>query len=220
MTVAQTERTFIPAAGRHWRLPFYDPLTKLIGVDRLRRSLLDQADLRSGHQVLDVGCGTGTLPILIKRAHPDIEVIGLDPDANALTRAKRKAARAGVSVQFDEGFSDAMRYPDGTFDRVFSSFMFHHLQRDEKIDMLHEVRRVLKPGGRLELLDFAGPEFASGGRIARRLHAHALMQDNAATRVLGLCRQAGLLDARPVGHRSFLLGHVAYYEASRPKDAM
>lgn len=215
MTIAQSERTFIPAAGRHWRLPFYDPFTKLIGVDRLRSELLEQAQLRPRHRVLDVGCGTGTLAVILKRFQPDAEIVGLDPDVNALARAKRKAQRAGFSIQFDQGFSGELPYEDATFDRVFSSFMFHHLPRDEKRDMLNEVRRVLKPGGRLELLDFAGPEFASGGRIARILHSQRMMQDNAATRVLEFCRQAGLTDARPVRHRPFLLGHVAYYQATR-----
>ena len=216
MTFAQTERSYIPAAGSHWRLPLYDPFTRALGVDRLRKGLLEQADLQPGYQVLDVGCGTGTLAVLIKRGRPDVQVVGLDPDSTALARAARKARRADVPVQFDRGFSNELPYADGSFDRVFSSFMFHHLQpRNEKRDMLTEVHRVLKPGGRLELLDFAGPEFASGGRLARLLHSQPLMRDNAANHVLALCREAGLAEPRPVAHRRFLLGHVAYYQATR-----
>ena len=82
--------------------------------------------------MLDIGCGTGSLVVLVKRLFPDVEVVGLDPDEKALARAARKARRVGASIQFDRGFSDALDYPDASFDRVFSSFMFHHLERDEK----------------------------------------------------------------------------------------
>src|SRR5215216_5176906 len=121
------ERTYLPAAGRDVFLPLYDPFTKLVGFDGIRRALLQQAALRPDFRVLDVGCGTGTLAVLIKRLNPSIDVVALDPDPKALVRGRRKAERAGVSVRFDRGFSDALGYPDAGFDRVFSSMMIHHL---------------------------------------------------------------------------------------------
>src|SRR5262245_50743482 len=125
----ETRKTYLPAAGRDWMLPLYDPLVKLLGGDAARRALLDQALIQPGHSGLDVGCGTGTLVVLIKRLHPDVNVIGLDPDPRALARARRMAAPAAVSAQFDQGFSDALPYTNASIDRVYSSFMFHHLQR-------------------------------------------------------------------------------------------
>src|SRR5262245_8666218 len=104
----EIRRTFIPAAGRDWALPLYDPLVKLLGGDRARRALLDQAAIQTGHRVLDIGCGTGELIILIKSLHPGVDVVGLDPDPKALIRAKRKAERAAVIIQFDQGFSDGL----------------------------------------------------------------------------------------------------------------
>jgi len=65
------QRTYLPAAGRDWALPLYDPLVKLLGGDAARRTLFDQAAVQCAHRVLDVGCGTGTLAMLIKRLHPD-----------------------------------------------------------------------------------------------------------------------------------------------------
>jgi ubiquinone/menaquinone biosynthesis C-methylase UbiE len=162
--------------------------------------------------VLDIGCGTGTLAILIKQLHPTVKVTGVDPDPRALARARRKASRAGVTVTFDRGFADAMQYADGTFERVFSSMMLHHVPRDEKPKVLAEVRRVLKPGGRLEFLDFAG---GTHSLLAQALHgrqAHAAAND----RLLARMREAGLVDATRTATQGTFFGAIAYYRASAP----
>ena len=155
MTTKTAERPFIPAMGKAWLLPLYDPLVWVLRLGRTRQALLREADLRPGHRVLDVGCGTGTLAILAGRMCPGAEIVGIDPDELALARARQKARRAGVKVRFDRARADALPYPDATFDRVLSTFMFHHLPGEEKRAMLGEVRRVLEPGGRLHLQDFA-----------------------------------------------------------------
>ncbi len=214
--MTEPRRTYLPAAGHDWFLPFYDPLVKLLGGDQARRALLDQAAIRPGHRVLDIGCGTGTLVVLIKHRHPDVEVVGLDPDPRALARGRRKAERAGVSIQFDQGFSDELPYPEASFDRVVSSFMFHHLPPDEKEKTLREVRRVLKPGGALHLLDFGGPEAGPEGFLAHLLYSSHRLRDNAESRIVTLMRQAGLADPTQIDHRAMLFFRIAYYQASVP----
>jgi ubiquinone/menaquinone biosynthesis C-methylase UbiE len=208
------ERTYLPAAGRDVFLPLYDPFTKLFGFDGARRALLDQAALRPGFRVLDVGCGTGTLAVLIKRLYPSVDVVALDPDPKALARGRRKAERAGVAVRFDRGFSDALGYPDGVFDRVFSSMMFHHLEEADKEPTLREIRRVLKPGGRLELLDFEGPDAHAHGFLSRMIHSHARLRGNAAARVLDLLVWAGFDAPEKAAEQETLFGRVAFYQAS------
>jgi ubiquinone/menaquinone biosynthesis C-methylase UbiE len=213
----EIEKTYLPAAGHDWMLPLYDPLVKLLGGDAARRALLDRALVQPGQRVLDIGCGTGTLVVLLKRLHPDVEVIGLDPDPKVLVRAKRKAQRASVSVQFDQGFSDALPYTDASLDRVFSSFMFHHLTRDEKEGMLREVRRVLRPGGILSLLDFGGPESSENGFLARLIHSSHHLRDNSEDRILALMSQAAFADPKKVNQGTMLFGRVGtnYYQAVR-----
>jgi ubiquinone/menaquinone biosynthesis C-methylase UbiE len=178
--------------------------------------LLEQAAVRPGHRVLDIGCGTGSLLVLIKSKHPNVEAVGLDPDPRALERARRKARRAAFSIQLDQGFSDELPYPEGAFDRVFSSFMLHHLEPAEKETTLREVRRVLRPGARFHLLDFATPDSDSAGPLARRLHSSHRLKDNSDEQILSLMRRAGLSDAQRVAGRSLLIGHIAYYEALVP----
>jgi SAM-dependent methyltransferase len=209
----ESARSYLPAAGHDWSLPLYDPLVKLLGGDRVLRTLLDQAGLRPGTRVLDVGCGTGTLDVMTKRLYSDVDVVGVDPDLKALARARRKAQRAAVSIQFDRGFGDALPYPDGSFDRVFSSFMFHHVPSEQKPRMLEEIRRVLKPGGSLHMLDFEGGEHGGGNFLSRMLHSSPRMRDNAEGRVIGLMRQAGFQQATKIGTRRMLLGKVAFYRA-------
>jgi ubiquinone/menaquinone biosynthesis C-methylase UbiE len=210
--MAESSRTYLPAAGRDWRLPLYDPFVKLFGGDAVRQTLLDQAALQAGQRVLDVGCGTGTLATQIKRLRRDVEVVGLDPDPKALARARTKAARASVIIQFDQGFGDQLPYSEASFDCVFSSFMFHHLPAAEKGTMLREVRRVLKSGGQFHMMDFEGAHGVHG-LLARLLHASETLQDNAEDRVLSLLRASGFSHPKKVGRRSMLLGGVAYYQA-------
>ena len=117
-TMTSPARTYLPAAGRDVFLPFYDTITDLLGADRARAVLLDYAQLQDGNKVLDLGSGTGALAVLIKRLYPRIEVTGLDPDPKALARARRKASRADVAVQFEQGFGDEIKHPSASFDVV------------------------------------------------------------------------------------------------------
>jgi ubiquinone/menaquinone biosynthesis C-methylase UbiE len=201
---------FVPAAGHDWLLPFYDPLWRLLGGASHLEAFVQQAELQPGHRVLEIGCGTGNLTLIIKRLHPEVEIVGLDPDPKALARAARKAHRAGVSLQLDQGFSQELKYPDASFDRVFSSFMFHHLDRDTQAATLHEVRRVLQPGGSLHLVDFGGH---AHGRLARLLHSSRALADEDQT--LALMRQARFASAETLGQRPLLLGGITFYRAAK-----
>jgi ubiquinone/menaquinone biosynthesis C-methylase UbiE len=207
MTTTESPRPFVPGMGRDWLLPLYDPFTRLLGLDSVRRELLREAALRPRQRVLDIGCGTGSLAILAKRLFPEIEVVGLDPDPKALVRAGRKARRAGVEVTFERGYSDVLNHPDASFDRVFSSFMFHHLERREKEGTLRAIRRVLKPGGSLHLVDFG----ADGH------HAHGRLADNGEQTILGLLSDSGLANAAKTSERALLkLVRIVHYRADRP----
>lgn len=211
-------KTYVPGMGHDRLLPLYDPLCRLLGMAKVHRPLVDQAGIRPGQRVLEIGCGTGNLALLVKRLHPDAEVVGLDPDPRALARARRKSERKALSVQLDRGFAEQLPYPDGSFDRVFSAFMFHHLGPDEKERALREVRRVLKPGSSLHLLDLGGEKAPSDGFMARLSHRNELLHDNFGDRIPTLMREAGFADPTEVAHRvRRVLGRVTYYRAVVPR---
>jgi len=210
----EVQREFVPAAGRDVFLPIYDPLVRFMGGARAREELVKQANIQPKQRVLDLGCGTGTLVVLLKRKYPAAEIVGLDPDPKALRRAKKKVRRAGVAVQLDEGFADQLPYDEGTFDRVLSSFMFHHLEDQDREKMLREVLRVLKPAGAFHLLDFAGGEDRAPGPWGRLVDSHAHLEANSQQRILQLMRRAGFMNAAKVKDGSMLFGLMptAYYK--------
>jgi ubiquinone/menaquinone biosynthesis C-methylase UbiE len=211
------EKTYLPGMGHDRLLPLYDPLCRVLGMPKVHRPLVDQAGIRPGQRVLEIGCGTGNLALLAKRLHPEAEVVGLDPDAKALARARGKCERRGLDVQLDRGFAQELPYPDASFDRVLSAFMFHHLGADEKEAMLREARRVLRPGGSLHLLDFGGEKASSDGFVARLSHRTGLLRDNFGERIPVLMGEAGLAHPTEVDHRvGRVLGRVTYYRALAP----
>jgi ubiquinone/menaquinone biosynthesis C-methylase UbiE len=202
--------------GHDRLLPLYDPLQRLLGMGSLHRQLVDQARIQPEQRVLEIGCGTGNLAILIKRLHPDAEVVGMDPDPKALARAQRKAGREALSMQLDRGFAEELPYPDASFDRVLSALMFHHLGPEEKERTLEEARRVLKPGGSLHLLDFGGEQVRSDGFLTRLHHRSKRLRDNFGERIPTLMGEAGFADPTEVAHRVTIAGRLTYYRASVP----
>jgi len=209
-----SQREILPAAGRDVFLPLYDPIVSLMGFDSARRELISSANIEPGHRVLDIGCGTGTLVVQLKRQYGPAQVVGLDPDPKALRRARLKAARADVSVQLDQGFANELPYERASFDRVFSSFMFHHLNKQERENMLREVLRILKPGGSFHFVDFIVDD-ASHGFFDRLFRSHAQMKDNSDEQIRDLMSHGGFKNPVKVkeGHMLFGLLRTAYYQA-------
>lgn len=210
--MSDAARSYIPAAGHDWLLPFYDPLLRLLGAHAIREAMVEDADPKPGMCVLDVGCGTGSLVAELVQHRPGVEVTGLDPDPLALARARRKLDVAGLEARFDEGFADDLPYADASFDQVFSSFMFHHLERNVKEGMLREVRRVLAAEGQLHLVDFGG-EKQDDGFFTRFFHSHDELADNFSGTIPELMKAAGFRTVRPVSTRRSLIGRVTHYEA-------
>ncbi|MGH2896944.1 MAG: class I SAM-dependent methyltransferase [Solirubrobacteraceae bacterium] len=89
--LAHARRRYLPGMGRDWLLPLYDPFTRLVGIESAHRALVEQAELEPVERVLEIGCGTANLALLVKRMRPQIEVVGLDPASTALGRAVKSS---------------------------------------------------------------------------------------------------------------------------------
>ncbi len=143
----------------NWQAPFYDIGCAILGLGRkFREKTLGYAGLNPGKRVLDVGCGTGVLTRLAAAAvGPSGEVIGIDPSVRMIAIARKKAARLKNGADFRLGIIEQLSFETGYFDVVLSSLMLHHLPPELKRAGLREVYRVLKPGGRLLVVDLDRP---------------------------------------------------------------
>jgi ubiquinone/menaquinone biosynthesis C-methylase UbiE len=138
---------------------FFDTIVLRGKLQALRHRTADLAQLQSGETVLDVGCGTGTLALIAKeRVGTTGRVFGIDPGPQQIARARSKAARRDLPIDFQVGVIEHLAFPDQSFDAVLSTLMMHHLPDDLKRQGLSEIARVLKPGGRLVIVDFKRPE--------------------------------------------------------------
>lgn len=211
---------FVPALGLRILTPLFDPLVRLLMRERLFKGrLVDQMALQPGQRILDVGCGTGTLALLIKERHPQNEVVGIDPDPQILAIARRKAARSGAEVRFDVGYADRLPYPDASFDRVTSSLVFHHLRRETKRAALEEAYRVLRPGGELHIADIGRPSGVLM-RLAVRpivmLDGTDRVKDNIAGRLPTFMTGSGFSEVVECEPFSTAFGPVSLYRATKP----
>jgi demethylmenaquinone methyltransferase/2-methoxy-6-polyprenyl-1,4-benzoquinol methylase/phosphoethanolamine N-methyltransferase len=115
---------------------------------RLRTLTVDQAQLKPGESVLDVGCGTGAVTIPAKMSVGKTgKAAGIDPAPEMIAVARQKAKRAGLEIDFRVGVIESLPFADNTFDAVTSSLMMHHLTDELRVKGLEEIWRTLKPGG-------------------------------------------------------------------------
>jgi SAM-dependent methyltransferase len=140
-----------------WAVGDYDAMLRTEGLYGVGERLAAAVQVRPGETVLDVACGTGNAAIPAARAGG--EVTGLDLTPELLAVARRRADEAGVGVAFVEGDAEDLRFDDGSFDVLLSSFGCMFAPRHEVV--ADELARVLRPGGRLGLVAWT-PEGAIG----------------------------------------------------------
>jgi SAM-dependent methyltransferase len=211
---------YVPALAFRALTPLYDPALRFFFDEpALKARLIRQAGLRGGQRVLDLGCGTGTLLLMLGESHPDCELWGLDGDRAVLARAMRKLAASGGRARLIAALGDRMPFRPGSFDRVLSSLFFHHLPSAIKVPVLEAALQALKPGGELHVLDFGRPS---------NIRTHAVFSflrlfdglDNTRDNARGLLPQrmaeAGFVDISEMDRVGTRVGTVTYCRAVRP----
>ncbi|MFI9550723.1 class I SAM-dependent methyltransferase [Nonomuraea endophytica] len=212
--------TFTPALGRLAPTRLYDAAAALTR-ERLWRGLLAMhAAPRPGDVIVDVGCGTGSLALLLNRVEPRARLIGVDPDPDVLAIARRKAAAAGTELDWRTGMGDTLTeiVEVGSASTAVSSLVLHQCPVAMKRAVLASMFAVLRPGGRLVLADYGLQRTAlmrTAFRVVQLADGRADTQPNADGVLPGLMAQAGFLDVREAEVISTITGSISVYAARR-----
>jgi len=140
--------------------PRYDLLNHLLSlnIDRLwRRRAVETVCGRDPRQVLDVATGTGDLALELARRMPECRVTGIDLSEGMLLAARRKAMERGLDgrMVFESGDAESLKQADGAFDAATVAFGVRNFGDPDA--GLHELARVLRPGGQVVILEFSRP---------------------------------------------------------------
>lgn len=183
---------------------------------RWRGAMLDLLAPKPGETIADVGCGTGSFAVLLKQRYPQVSVTGIDPDAQALDIARDKAARATVTIDWRQGFAEAL--PADSANAVTSSLVFHQVPLVGKRSGMAAMYRALKPGGRLIFCDYSRQDGLM--RLLFRLTVQRLdgvedTQPNADGVLPGLIAEAGFAEVTERERIHTLTGTIAIFTARK-----
>ncbi len=219
--------------------PDYDRLNHLmsLGVDRSwrRRALKDIVTPERAQRILDIACGTGDFSLAVaRRMHPDSRITGLDLSEGMLAVMRRKVEAKGLAerVSCRQGDCEALPFPDGGFDVATIAFGIRNFEHREAA--LREILRVLRPGGRLVILELSVPEnrllrgcynlyfkhfvpwiggLISGDRAAYRYLPASVLAFPGRREWTATMTRCGYTDVR---HRAFTFGLCRMYVGEKP----
>jgi len=218
------KKNHIPPLAHRALTPLYDSILSIFLREKYwKDGFLHRVAPGPGERILDIGCGTGTLLLWIKRKSPNSEVIGLDPDDDALERARAKAEYLDIKIHFIQGYAenppvDPVLKPE-SFDKVTSSLMLHHLSRTVKKQTFRAVYHLLRPGGILYVADWGRPADPVQRAVfvaTRLLDGFEPTRDNIKGRLPIMISGAGFVDVEEVAFFRTLAGTMRLHQARKP----
>lgn len=214
---------YVPALRLRCLTPAYDVVVSTTTRERtVKRALIKQAGLRTGHRVLNLATGTGTLAIRMKQREPLADIVAIDGDPDVLAIARRKSRRAGLAIEWLQALGQDLPFATGHFDRVLTSLFFHHLSADAKLRTAHEVFRVLRPGGELHVADWGRPSNPAMRGLffaVQMLDGFENTRDHVAGALESFFQQAGFVDVAATRSLDTALGTIVLYRGTKPATA-
>lgn len=151
----QPDYKYIPPATWNFLTPFYDFSCWILGLGpKFKQKILNSVEIRSGDKIADIACGTGVFLKVAKQKYPHTNLIGLDPDEKALSIAKNRLEKAGLQVDLQKAFAEALPLEAESVDVCFTTLALHHMPDPIKKKAIKEMYRILKKGGKIVVTDF------------------------------------------------------------------
>ncbi|MEJ2853118.1 MULTISPECIES: class I SAM-dependent methyltransferase [unclassified Saccharothrix] len=169
----------------------YEMLSVVVFAGRRRRTysrFVELAGVRAGDRVLDIGCGPGYLTSLAAGAGGS--AVGVDVSEPMVEEARR--LRGSGTCTFEIGHAEALPFEDESFDVIVSALAVHHIPEEHRATAYAEMRRVLKPGGRVLIADFRPPRSGVGRHLVRAITGGEMMSHNPVERIAPMMAEAGL----------------------------
>ncbi|MEY4150129.1 MAG: hypothetical protein RL555_733 [Bacteroidota bacterium] len=206
---------YIPALKYNWLTGIYDWLIRTFMPEKkFKGAVIENANIQNGYAVLDFGVGTATLSIMASQANPNAVYKGIDIDEKILRIARKKIEAANAPVELIKYNGGKLPFADGSFDRVISSLVIHHLTTEQKQEAFQEFKRILKPGGEVHIADW-GKESNFLMRLmfhfVQLLDGYKTTNDNVKGRLPEIIRGAGFNTVNIVKHFNTTLGTVEIF---------
>lgn len=213
------KKEFIPALGYEWLTGFYDLTIKLTMPEKkFRTKLIDELKPKNDEAILEFGFGTGQNIILANERNAKAKLSGLDIDPKVREIAQYKIKKLGFDIPLDLYEGTAFPYADNSFDKVFSSLVFHQLDAETKLASLKEIYRVLKPNGQLIIGDWGKAKsrmMRLAFYIVQLLDGFKTTNDNVNGLLPKFIEQAGFRNVAETDFINTKIGTYSYYKAEK-----
>jgi len=213
------DRAYVPALGDHRLSPFYDTTVALMTCERTwRRAFIKQIAPAPRDVILDVGCGTGTLAVMLAQICPGASVYGIDPDPDILSRAELKARSAGVLVHFAKGYAQETAAAGVRPNKIVSSLVLHQVPLAGKRSAVLSAFAALRSGGEFHMADYGeqkSPLMRFAFRQVQALDGYANTQPNVDGILPALMAEAGFCGIETTQVIPTPTGAISLYRAHR-----
>jgi len=213
-------KQFIPALGYNWLTKFYDLAIKITMPEKkFRNRLIDYLHPQDEEQILEFGFGTGQNLIIAAKQNKNSNYTGLDIDPKVKHISEKKFKELDLEIKLDLYNGQTFPYDDERYDKVFSSLVFHQLDKETKMSALKEIYRVLKPNGVFIIGDWG----KSKSTLMRMLFYSVQILDGFETtsdNIKGLIpdymTEVGFEDVAEISYINTKVGSYCFYKGRKP----
>jgi ubiquinone/menaquinone biosynthesis C-methylase UbiE len=213
------KKKFIPALRYDWLTIFYDVAIKVTMPEKkFRKELVQRVAAEENEKVLEFGFGTAQNLIIAMHGSPKTKFIGLDIDPKVKQIAENKLKSENLEIPLVLYNGGTFPFESNTFDKVFSSLVFHQLDTEVKKHCLKEIHRILKPNGKLIIGDWGKP--SSTYRrflfyVVQLMDGFKTTQENVEGLLPVYISECGFKNVTETGHINTKIGTYCYYRGEK-----